>query len=64
MAVIPAIYKLKSTKTGDIMPANFTRKEDAKPSRDLLNGKTDDNPGTNDWIISRGKDHRLGESND
>jgi len=62
------IFRVVSTKTGNIIEDGFVNKQDAKQKRNELNESFNKKREKNDpfrklmFIVMRGKDHRLGPS--
>jgi len=56
------LFKLTDTASNRSTEMRFNNKMNSKLIRNELNGKTDDDPGSSRYKISRAEDHRKGES--
>ena len=60
------MYQIVDTKTRKVEKTGFATREEAKPDRNKLNDDTDGHVDTGQmsrFVVSRGTDHPLGESN-
>lgn len=60
------LYQIVDTKTRKVEMTGFATREEAKSDRNRLNDETDGHVDTGQmsrFVISRGTDHPLGESN-
>ncbi len=60
------LYQIVDTKTRKVEKTGFATREEAKPERNKLNADADGHVTTGQmsrFVVSRGTDHPLGESN-